>query len=134
MRKEVDGVAAIMVVDDDETRRETVCATLRLAGLDARGVGSEQAVEVALRGHYPLALVDLMLHGTNGFELARCLRPNQALRVVLTSDYHFNEAQLARIDCGAVGFVPRPCAIDELTSFLRAKLPASPLSTAAETT
>jgi DNA-binding response OmpR family regulator len=127
-------MARIMVVDDDDTRRETVCASLRLAGFEARGVGSDQAVEVASRGHFPLALVDLMLHGTNGFELARGLRDATATRVVLTSEYHFNEAQLARIDCGAIGFVPRPYVIDELTGFLRAKLRASPLSTAAQTT
>jgi len=134
MAEEVQEVPRIIVVDDDELRRETVCAELRLCGFDPKGVSSEEAVAAATGGRFPLALVDLMLAGTNGFELARSLRAEGGLRVVLTSDYHFTENQLARMDCGAVGFVPRPYAVEELTSFLRAKLSVPPLSNATETT
>ncbi len=124
---------SILVVDDDEGRRESLSATLTLSGFEARAVGSAEAVEVARRGRFALALVDLMLHGTNGFELSRSLLAEAHVRVVLTSDYHFSEPQLSRIDCGAVGFVPRPCAFDELTSFLRAKIPHPALSSASQT-
>ena len=68
-----------------------------------------------------------MLHGTNGFELARELRARAPeVSVILTSDYHFSTTQLAKMDCGAIAFVPRPFALPELTAFLRAKADARP--------
>ena len=56
-------------------------------------------------------------------ELARQVRHHYPkVRVVLTSAYHLSERQLARADCGVVGFVPKPYELAELADFLRSKL------------
>jgi DNA-binding response OmpR family regulator len=116
----------VLVVDDHCEKREDLARTLRLAGFDTRTTDSACAVDEVTASGADLAIVDLMLHGTNGFELARRMRATApSVRVVLTSDYHFSATQLAKIDCGAVGFVPRPFELDELTSFLRSKLASS---------
>jgi DNA-binding response OmpR family regulator len=113
----------VLVVDDEETKRGELEGALRHAGFETRGVSSHDAAQEASESRFDLAIIDLMLHGTNGFELARRMRSvSPAVRVVLTSAYHFTEHQLARIDCGAVGFVPQPFAVDELTAFLWSKL------------
>jgi len=115
----------VLIVDDEEAKRLQLSSALRVAGFEAHGVSSAEAAYELARGEFQVAIVDLMLHGTNGFELARRVRAtNPAVRVVLTSAYHFTEVQLARVDCGAIGFVPQPFAIDELTTFLWAKLTA----------
>ncbi len=76
-----------------------------------------------------IAIVDLMMPGTNGIELARLVRDRHpATRIVLTSAYHLSERQLLRADCGAVGFVPKPYDLAELARFIHAKL-AAPRST-----
>jgi CheY-like chemotaxis protein len=68
-------------------------------------------------------MVDLMMPGINGIELARKIRDAfPAVRVVLTSAYHLSERQLSRADCGVIGFVPKPYVIPELAEFLRAKM------------
>ena len=116
-------MAKVLVVDDEESKRSQLTVALRLAGFEAQGVGSAEASHHVGHAGCDVAIVDLMLHGTNGFELARRMRSaNPAVRVVLTSAYHFNEHQLARMDCGAIGFVPQPFAIEELAEFLWAKL------------
>ena len=81
-----------------------------------------------------VALVDLMMPGLNGIELARKIRDAfPAVRVVLTSAYHLSERQLSRADCGVVGFVPKPYILPELAEFLRAKIArATPVPPAAE--
>lgn len=113
----------VLIVDDEEIKRGALVTALRRAGFDAHGVSSGEAAREIAQGAFEVAIVDLMLHGTNGFDLARRVRATSpSVRVVLTSAYHFTEVQLARIDCGAVGFVPQPFAMEELTSFLRAKL------------
>ena len=121
----VNAVPKVLVIDDEESKRTRLSSALTVAGFDTHGASSADAAYAMAHGEFDVAIIDLMLHGTNGFDLARRVRSaNPAVRVVLTSAYHFTEVQLARIDCGAVGFVPQPFAIEELTSFLWSKLGA----------
>ena len=113
----------ILIVDDQETQRKALSIALRLDGFDvASAASATEALESLAMAHYDLALVDLMMPGINGLDLARQLRtlfPN--VKVVLTSAYHLSERQLRRAECGAVGFVPKPFQMSELVEFLRTK-------------
>jgi DNA-binding response OmpR family regulator len=116
-------MARVLIVDDEETKRSTLAAALTVEGFEAIGVASVDAARRANDSQAEVAIVDLMLHGTNGFELARQLRARApGVRVILTSEYHFSPTQLERVDCGAIAFVPRPFAFAELAHFLRSKL------------
>jgi DNA-binding response OmpR family regulator len=117
----------VMVVDDEHEKRAALCAALATEGFDAVASSSADALQSAQDVGPQLAIIDLMLHGTNGFELARRLRKSSPeVGVILTSDYHFSPTQLERMDCGAIAFVPRPFALAELALFLRAKLETRP--------
>ena len=119
----------ILVVGDEENQVRVLATGLRLEGFRVRGADTaDRALELLAEEAADLALVDLMMPGTNGLELARQLRiAHPLVRVVLTSAYHLSERQLARADCGVVGFVPKPFQIGELVSFLRQKLTAAPV-------
>jgi DNA-binding response OmpR family regulator len=124
-RRRVNEVPRVLVIDDEEGKRAQLSSALTIAGFETLGTSSEDAAHEIARGEFDVAIIDLMLHGTNGFDLARRMRSARPeVRVVLTSAYHFTEVQLARIDCGAIGFVPQPFAIEELASFLWSKLGA----------
>ncbi len=113
----------VLVVDDAEDKRTELSSALALRGFDVDSVSSADAPERVRDSQPPIAIVDLMLHGTTGFELARRLRDDApGTRVILTSEYHFSQAQLEKADCGAIAFVPRPFAVEELSEFLRTKL------------
>lgn len=121
-------MARVLVIDDQAEKRTALAAALSIEGFDAVGVGSADATQVARAHDAHFAIVDLMLHGTNGFELARQLRAEApSVGVILTSEYHFSPTQLERMDCGAIAFVPRPFALGELAEFLRGKLDTRPL-------
>jgi CheY-like chemotaxis protein len=113
----------ILIVDDQEAQRKTLSIALRLDGFDvACAACATDALESLSDGHFDLALVDLMMPGINGLELARQLRTLfPTVKVVLTSAYHLSERQLRRAECGAVGFVPKPYQMSELVDFLRTK-------------
>ena len=88
-----------------------------------RPENAEGALGWLSNGAFDLAVVDLMMPGINGIQLARTLREQHPkTRVVLMSAYHLSERQLLRADCGAVGFVPKPFDLSELARFLRSKL------------
>jgi len=117
----------VLVVDDEENHRRTLAIGLRLEGFEVlEAEDGERALEVLERELADVAIVDLMMPGLNGLELARKLRFRCAdLKVLLTSAYHLSERQLERADVGAIGFVPKPYALKDLVAFLRGKFPES---------
>jgi len=121
----------LLVVDDDPNHGRALAIGLRLEGFEVEiALDAASALRLLDRGDVTdvgLALVDLMLPGTNGLELCRELHLRwPEMRVVLTSGYHLSERQLLRSDCGVCGFVPKPYPIDQLVAFLREKLTSSP--------
>jgi DNA-binding response OmpR family regulator len=134
-------VPRVLVVDDEMNHSRVVAIGLRVEGFD---VETAPDAEVALGllsggadvagGVFEIAIVDLMMPGINGIQLARLMRERHPrTRVVLMSAYHLSEPQLIRADCGAVGFVPKPFDLTELARFLRIKLGiAEPLGCVSE--
>jgi len=114
----------VLVVDDEVNQGRALAIGLRLEGfevtvaLDATEAMSSLALEA-----FHVALLDLMLPGTNGIGLARAIHEHYPETcIILTSAYHLTERQLLQANCGASGFVPKPYALQELAEFLRAKV------------
>jgi len=116
-------VARVLIVDDEDSQ---LTLALKVEGFDVSVARDAEGALTCLEEEpADIAILDLMMPGTNGMELARKLRTlHPGLRVVLTSAYHLSERQLTRADCGVVGFVPKPYVMTELVQFLRAKLEA----------
>jgi DNA-binding response OmpR family regulator len=117
----------VLVVDDEVDQLRLLTRSLELEGFAVLGAGSAtEALGILAKERVALALVDLMMPGTNGLELARLIhKALPTLPVALMSAYRLSEAQIARTNCGVVGLLPKPCGIAELGSFLRAKLALS---------
>jgi DNA-binding response OmpR family regulator len=117
----------VLIVDDEENQLRALDLGLQLEGFEVcTAREAEGAFDLLKAGTFDIAIVDLMMPGINGIELARKMRdlfPDT--RVVLTSAYHLSETQLTRADCGVVGFVPKPYILAELACFLRTKLTGS---------
>jgi DNA-binding response OmpR family regulator len=123
----------ILVVDDEDNQRKSLAIGLKLEGYRVfEAADGEAALELLAREPVDLAIVDLMMPGINGLDLARRMRfRHPDVRVVLTSAYHLSERQLERAEIRVLGFVPKPFEMDELLGFLRAKLPEPSSSAAA---
>ena len=115
----------ILVVDDEPNHARVMAIGLRVEGFQVdTAVDADAALGALANAPCELAVVDLMMPGTNGIQLARLIRERHPqTRVVLMSAYHLSERQLLRADCGAVGFVPKPFDLTELARFLKSKLP-----------
>lgn len=118
----------VLVVDDETNHARVMAIGLRIEGFEVEtAADADSAFATMKAAPFDIAIVDLMMPGTNGIQLARLIREkHERTRVVLMSAYHLSERQLLRADCGAVGFVPKPFDLSELAVFLRAKLAASP--------
>lgn len=122
-------MARVLVVDDEANHVRVLSIGLRIEGFEVLSAFDADSAMKALEdagATTDVAIVDLMMPGTNGIMLARRMRDlYPAIRVILTSAYHLSERQLVRADCGAVGFVPKPYDLTELARFLRSKLPSA---------
>jgi DNA-binding response OmpR family regulator len=121
----------VLVVDDEANHSRVIAIGLRVEGFQVETAGDAESAQALLAAEpFDLAIVDLMMPGINGIQLARLMREQHPqTRVVLMSAYHLSERQLLRADCGAVGFVPKPFDLTELARFLKSKLPpVEPLS------
>lgn len=112
------------MVDDEAVHARLTAIGLRIEGFDVELTpNAEMALDWLHREIFEIAVVDLMLPGINGIQLARLIHEQYPkMRIVLTSAYHLSERQLLRVDCGAVGFVAKPFDIAALARFLRTKL------------
>jgi DNA-binding NtrC family response regulator len=118
------GKPLVLVVDDNPGEVRALRIGLDLEGFDVTGVTrGADALSKLDEGAYAVVLIDMMMPGMNGLELARAVRAaHPRVPTILMSAYHLSPMQLARADTGAVGFVPKPFDFDELVCFIRRKI------------
>ena len=118
----------VLVVEDEE----------KLASLLARGLREEgYAVDVAHRGEdalwmgqateYDAILLDVMLPGTDGFEVARRLRGKEVWSpILMLTARDAVDDRVIGLDAGADDYLPKPFAFDELLARVRALVRRAP--------
>ncbi|MBK8252435.1 MAG: response regulator [Polyangiaceae bacterium] len=122
----------ILVVDDEENQRRTLSIGLKHEGFEVL-TASSAAEALAIFTDNPtidVAVIDLMMPGINGLDLARQIgRLHPGVRVILASAYHLSARQFERANCGACAFVPKPYSLPELCRALSGK--AQPIAATA---
>jgi len=109
-----DSAMRILVVEDNETFRETVRDLLRDAGYKVRGARSAQKANKRLsKRDYDLVLTDVELGDGSGFdviEVATVRRPATKL-IVMSASANFGEQAL---QSGAARFLEKPFSAQHL--------------------
>ena len=117
----------ILIVDDEKGQRRSLAIALKYEGFDVtEAASSEEAIELlAASSRFDAALVDVVMPGMNGLELAREVHSSHPrIKIVLISAYHLSRRQLMLSRTGAVAFLPKPYRMNSLISFLRERIPA----------
>lgn len=119
-------MATILVVEDEEDIRELMAYNLEKAGHDAVRAGSaEQAIEL-VRAELPhLVIIDWMLPGMSGIELARVLkaaRRTATVPLIMVTARSTEEDKLAGLEIGADDYMTKPFSPRELNARVKAVL------------
>jgi DNA-binding response OmpR family regulator len=114
----------ILLVEDDDTLRESATAFLRSAGfaVDAAPTG-KMARELAGVSPYDAVILDVRLPDADGFALCtefRARRPPP--RVIMATARDSVDDRIAGLDLGADDYLVKPYALGELVARLRALL------------
>src|SRR5271169_5493181 len=115
----------ILVVDDDESIRDTISSMLAHAGFECRTVTSGEDAIVALEADskYALLLSDLAMQGMDGFALLERIRlVHPQMPVVMVTAIHDISVALAAIRSGAYDYLLKPFEREQLLATVRRAL------------
>lgn len=117
--------AHILVVEDEEKLARFVELELLHEGyLVSKAANGRDALEMMLSEQYALVLLDIMLPGLNGLEVLRRLQKErpQGTPVILLTARDAVMDKVAGLDAGAVDYITKPFAIEELLARIRVAL------------
>ena len=124
--------ARILVVEDEEKLARFVELELKHEGYEVKTEGSGgAALAEALAVSYDLILLDIMLPELNGLEVLRRLNKEKPTPVILLTARDAVMDKVSGLDAGAVDYITKPFAIEELLARIRVALklhPAAQLS------
>ena len=110
--------ATLLIVDDDVLVRELLELLLQDQGYRTLTASSgEQALAMVAQQAPDLILLDAMLPGTDGYQVARQLKANQStanIPIIMLSALGEQSARLLGLEAGAEDFLSKPVASDEL--------------------
>lgn len=112
----------VLIIEDDERLTNLMARVLvrEHVAVEVAHDG-ELGLELALRGHYDVAVVDWMLPGRDGPSICRAIRAARrptALLMLTARDQV--EDRVAGLDAGADDYLGKPFAFEELLARLRA--------------
>lgn len=118
--------ARILVVDDEQAIVDMICNALEMAGFDCESANNTQAAYAAIVDNKPDALLlDWMMPGGSGLELARRLRRDVATRdlplIMLTAKAD-EDNRVQGLEAGADDYIAKPFSPRELVARVQALL------------
>jgi DNA-binding response OmpR family regulator len=111
----------LLLVEDDQTLRETLAYNLSREGYAVIQAGDGVSALDLAREHTPdLVLLDVMLPGLDGLTVCRTLRREQDIPIVLLTARSSEVDRIVGLDSGADDYIAKPFSIGELLARLRA--------------
>ncbi|HYH43964.1 MAG TPA: phosphate regulon transcriptional regulator PhoB [Burkholderiales bacterium] len=119
-------MATILIVEDEADIQELIAYNLEKAGHSAVRAGdAEQALEL-VRAELPhLIVIDWMLPGMSGIELARWLKANkrtESIPLIMVTARGSEQDKLAGLEIGADDYMTKPFSPRELNARVKAVL------------
>jgi len=113
----------ILVVEDDQALARVLTDNLTYSGFEVEAVDGGDGVLAAARRFGPdLVLLDVMLPGTNGFELCGLIRAGGRTPVIMLTARDQKADKLRGLEAGADDYITKPFDFDELKARLHALL------------
>jgi len=113
----------ILVVDDEESVRESAGYTLEQEGFEVVLAGSgEEAEERLGEGEFDLLVLDIMMPGKSGLDVCRDVRQTSAVPIILLTAKDSEADKVEGLESGADDYVTKPFSLRELTGRIRAQL------------
>ncbi|MEM7350876.1 MAG: response regulator transcription factor [Acidobacteriota bacterium] len=117
-------MSRILLVEDEDHLAQGLAYNLRNSGYDVEiATTGEEALEAVERRAVDLMLLDVMLPGINGIEVAtRLRRTGQIMPIVMLSAKDRTADSIAGLEAGADDYITKPFDLDEVLARIRGAL------------
>ncbi len=119
-------MATILIVEDEPDIQELIAYNLEKAGHEAVRAGdAEKALEIVREALPHLIVIDWMLPGMSGIELARLLKANkrtEGVPLIMVTARGSEQDKLAGLEIGADDYMTKPFSPRELNARVKAVL------------
>ena len=116
-------MARIVLVEDDVEIRRLAAAALADQGHDVESADRAlEGLELAVKGHPDLVVLDLGLPDVDGTELLRMIRAVSEVPVIVITARGADETVVATLDSGADDYLVKPFSMAQLEARVRAVL------------
>jgi signal transduction histidine kinase len=126
----------ILIVDDNPTNLSVLCEALNSEGFRFRvAVDGESAIAQVERNQPELILLDVQMPGIDGFETCRRLKTNpvtQNIPIIFTTALADTDSKTKGFSLGAVDYIPKPFAQEEVIARVRVHLQLKQLTESLE--
>lgn len=113
----------ILIVEDEETLADPLAFLLRKEGFDVVTAGDgPSALKEFERGNTDLVLLDLMLPGMSGTEVAKQMRTTSNVPIIMVTARDSEIDKVVGLELGADDYVTKPYSSRELIARIRAVL------------
>jgi signal transduction histidine kinase len=123
MAEIADHPASILIVDDERHNRELLEVMLAPEGfLLLTAANGEEAIAIVARQPPDLILLDIMMPGMNGYQVAETLKGNPATKqipIIMVTALHDRDAMMNGLAAGAEDFLTKPVYRAELRMRVR---------------
>jgi len=117
-------MARILIIEDDPTIRQSVEFALRREGYEVATLETGAGACEFIAQYAPdLIVLDLMLPGLSGFEIARAIREtDEHTAIIMVSALGEDSDKIAGLTLGADDYMSKPFSTDELLARVQANL------------
>ena len=110
-----DDAPHLLLVDDDRRIRDLLSRFLGNEGYRVTTAKSAADARAKLSGlHFDLLILDVMMPGETGFDLARSIRTSSAVPIIMLTARHEAESRIEGLQIGADDYVAKPFEPREL--------------------
>lgn len=114
-------MAKILVAEDEEKINELICRNLQLVGHTVESaLDGDEALAMIENGRYDLALLDVMMPGLSGFDIAQQI--GGKLPIIFVTARDGLSSRLSGLNLGADDYITKPFEILELVARVKAVL------------
>ena len=108
--------AHLLYVEDDETLSFVTKDNLELEGYKVTHcTNGKEALETIKRQDFDLCILDVMLPGIDGFEIAKAIRrSNQTIPILFLTAKSLKEDRIHGLKIGGDDYITKPFSIEEL--------------------
>lgn len=120
----------ILVVDDEADIRDILQFNLENSGFSVDCASSAEEALDMLASRYNLILLDVMMHGMSGFQMAQTMRKerNDQTPIIFLTAKDAQDDLLTGFSAGADDYIPKPFSIQEVIARVNAVLRRTSLS------